>query len=81
MSCLRSAWYAAIALDGVKAKARAEQLAPVIRELHRDGYTLNGMAIELEKRKVPTPGGGKWHRQIVKRIVERIDRNASTSAI
>jgi hypothetical protein len=30
------------------------------------------MAVELEKRKVPTPGGGKWHRQIVKRIVQRL---------
>jgi DNA invertase Pin-like site-specific DNA recombinase len=55
-----------------EAKARAEQLGPVIRELQRDGYSFNGMAVELEKLKVPTPGGGKWHRQIVKRIVQRL---------
>jgi DNA invertase Pin-like site-specific DNA recombinase len=55
-----------------EAKVRAEQLAPLIRELRRDGYSFNGMAVELEKREVPTPGGGKWHRQIVKRIVQRL---------
>ena len=49
-----------------------EQLAPLIRELRRDGYSFNGMAVELEKREVPTPGGGKWHRQIVKLIVQRL---------
>jgi len=55
-----------------EAKVCAEQLAPVIRDLRRNGYSFNGMAVELEKREVPTPGGGKWHRQIVKRIVQRI---------
>jgi hypothetical protein len=37
------------------AQVRAEQLAPRIRELQRDGYSFNGMAAELHKRKVPTP--------------------------
>jgi len=36
-------------------QARAEQLAPRISELQRDGYSFNGMAAELDKRKVPTP--------------------------
>jgi DNA invertase Pin-like site-specific DNA recombinase len=44
-----------------EAKARAEQLAPVIRELQRNGYTMRGIASELEKRKVPTPRAGAWH--------------------
>ncbi len=56
-----------------EAKDRAEQLAPVIRELQRDGYSMRGMAVELEKRKVPTPRGGSWHPQLVKRIAERLD--------
>jgi DNA invertase Pin-like site-specific DNA recombinase len=56
-----------------EAKARAEQIAPVIRELQRDGYSMRGIAVELDKRKVETPRGGAWHPQLVKRIVERID--------
>jgi DNA invertase Pin-like site-specific DNA recombinase len=56
-----------------EAKARAEQLAPVIRELQRDGYSMRGIAVELDKRKVPTPRGGAWHPQLVSRIVQRLD--------
>jgi hypothetical protein len=55
-----------------EAKARAERLEPVIRELQRDGYSMRGMADELTKRKVETPRGGAWHPQLVKRIVERL---------
>jgi hypothetical protein len=32
----------------------SDQYAPVIRELQRDGYSMRGMAGELEKRKVST---------------------------
>jgi DNA invertase Pin-like site-specific DNA recombinase len=56
-----------------EAKARAEQLAPIIRGLQRDGYSMRGIANELEKRKVPTTRGGAWHPQLVKRIVERLE--------
>ncbi len=58
-----------------EAKARAEQYAPIIRELQRDGYSMRGMAGELEKRKVPTPRGGAWHPQLVKRVVQRLNAN------
>jgi DNA invertase Pin-like site-specific DNA recombinase len=57
-----------------EAKARAEQLAPVIREMQKRGYSIRGMAIELDKRKVPTPRGGSWHPQLVKRIVGRLEQ-------
>jgi DNA invertase Pin-like site-specific DNA recombinase len=56
-----------------EAKARAGQYAPIIRELQQRSYTMRGMAVELTKRKVPTPRGGTWHPQLVKRIVERLD--------
>jgi DNA invertase Pin-like site-specific DNA recombinase len=59
-----------------EAKIRAEQIAPIIRELQRDGYSFNGMAVELEKRNMPTPRGGSWHPQLVKRIVQRLDTKA-----
>ncbi len=60
-----------------EAKARAEQLAPLIRELQRDGYSMRGIAGELNKRKVETPRGGAWHPQLVKRIVQRLEVGAS----
>jgi hypothetical protein len=53
-----------------------EQLAPIVRELQRDGYSIRGIAAELDKRKVETPRGGSWHPPLVKRIVGRL--NAGT---
>ena len=32
-----------------------EQYAPIIRDLQRDGYSMRGIATELDKRKVKTP--------------------------
>ena len=55
-----------------EAKGRAEQIAPVIRELQRNGYSMRGIAVELDKRKMPTPRGGSWYPQLVKRIVQRL---------
>jgi hypothetical protein len=34
-----------------EAKARAEQLAPVIGEMQRRSYSLRGIAVELDRRK------------------------------
>ena len=59
-----------------EAKARAEQIAPVIRELQQQGYSMRGMADELDRRKVQTPRGGAWHPQLVKRIVQRLEQVA-----
>ena len=56
-----------------EAKVRAEQLTPLIRDFQKRGYTLRGIANELEKRKVQTPRGGSWHPQLVKRIMQRLD--------
>lgn len=56
-----------------EAKARAEQLAPVIRDLQLQGYSMRGIAIELDKRKLPMPCNGSWHPQLVKRVIERLD--------
>ncbi len=48
---------------------------PIIRELQRDGYSMRGIAGELNKRKVETPRGGAWHPQLVKRMVQRLDKH------
>ena len=55
-----------------EAKARAEELASIIREMQQSSYSMRRMAIELTKRKVQTPRGGSWHPQLVRRIVERL---------
>jgi DNA invertase Pin-like site-specific DNA recombinase len=55
-----------------EAKARAGELAPVVRDLQAKGYSLRGMATELTRRKVKTPRGGQWSAQTVKMVVGRL---------
>lgn len=55
-----------------EAAQRANALAPVIRELHQRGLTLRAMAAELNKRKVDTPRGRKWHPETVARLIDRL---------
>jgi hypothetical protein len=43
-----------------EARQRAMQLQPVIAELKGRGLSLAKIASELNKRKVPTPRGGRW---------------------
>jgi DNA invertase Pin-like site-specific DNA recombinase len=42
-----------------EARQRAEALKPVITELQGEGLSLSKIAGELNKRKVPTPRGGR----------------------
>jgi DNA invertase Pin-like site-specific DNA recombinase len=56
-----------------EARERAKQLAPLIHDLQQQGYSLRDIAAELDKRKVATPRGGKWHPQLVQRIVQRLE--------
>jgi hypothetical protein len=49
-----------------EAKARAAELAPVVRDLQAKRYTLRGIAAELTRRKIATPRGGRWSAQTVK---------------
>jgi DNA invertase Pin-like site-specific DNA recombinase len=56
-----------------EARERAKQLAPLIRDLQQQGHSLRDIAAELDKRKVATPRGGRWHPQLVQRIVQRLE--------
>jgi DNA invertase Pin-like site-specific DNA recombinase len=56
-----------------EARERAKQLAPIIRELREQGCSLREIAVELERRNVATPRGGRWHPQLVQRIVQRLE--------
>jgi DNA invertase Pin-like site-specific DNA recombinase len=62
-----------------EAQARAKELAPIIRELRRQGLSLNEMAAELNRRNITTPLGGDWHPQTVKRVVQRLDKRRGSN--
>jgi hypothetical protein len=57
-----------------RADARASQLAPIVAELRRGGITSwYGIAMELNKRGVPTASGrGIWDPGHVRRLLERL---------
>ena len=52
------------------ALARAKELRPVLIELA--GMSARAAALELNKRQIETPAGGRWHAQTVSRIRERL---------
>jgi DNA invertase Pin-like site-specific DNA recombinase len=53
-----------------EAKARAEALRPILAELN--GLSARAIAVELNKRNVPTPNGGPWHSMTVIRVQRRL---------
>lgn len=53
-----------------EAGERAQALAGVFAEL--SGFSARAAAEELNKRKVPTPAGGKWHATQVIRVRDRL---------
>jgi hypothetical protein len=56
------------------ANTRAEALGPTILKLRKAGLTVEAIARELNKRKLPTPLGAKWHRTSVGRLLQRFER-------
>jgi DNA invertase Pin-like site-specific DNA recombinase len=61
-----------------EARARAVELAPLLRELQQQGLSLAAIAGELAKRGVPTPRGGAWHPQMVVRLIERLNEGGAS---
>ena len=55
-----------------EARRRAEQLQPVIAELKGNGLSLAKIAAELNKRRVPTPRGGRWDHSSVRNVLKRL---------
>jgi DNA invertase Pin-like site-specific DNA recombinase len=53
------------------AMERARQLGPLLAELKHAGMSARRMAAELTARGIPTPNGGKWHGQTVRRMIVR----------
>jgi len=51
---------------------RADQIKSLLAELAGSGMTTRRIAAELTARGIPTPLGGRWHPQTVKRVMERV---------
>lgn len=51
-----------------------------IHELYRRGVSHEAIAQELNRRKVPTYAGKRWHRQTVTRLIDRILKRRSGSS-
>jgi hypothetical protein len=57
------------------AEAKAEVLAPTVRELQAQGFdTLGAIARELNAREIPTSRGSKWISTSVKRLLGHLER-------
>jgi DNA invertase Pin-like site-specific DNA recombinase len=55
------------------ANAQAKALTPTILELRSSGVTsVRALAAELNRRKVPSARGGKWHATSVARLLARV---------
>ena len=55
-----------------EARDRTKQLEPVMRDLQNKGYSMNRIAKELNKRKVPTPRRGRWDHSSVRNVLKRL---------
>lgn len=71
----------AVARDGAMASAktrsaaamaRAQDVAPTIRELQRQGMSLRRIAEELTRRGIPAARGGAWSASTVSRLLGRV---------
>jgi DNA invertase Pin-like site-specific DNA recombinase len=51
---------------------RADQIKSLLAELAGSGMTTRRIAQELTARGIPTPLGGRWHPQTVKRVMDRV---------
>jgi hypothetical protein len=57
-----------------EALARAEQLRPILAELAH--LSARAAADELNRRKIETPAGGRWHGLTIQRVRERLKGGA-----
>jgi hypothetical protein len=66
---------AARALGTARTKAKADlyasKIAPVIRELQREGASLRAISKALKERGIPCPRGGQWQATSVKNVLAR----------
>ena len=64
---------AAVAAVKAGADAHAQQLAPVVEQLRKEGHvSLPAIARELNERGMVTPRGGRWHPSSVRNLLLRL---------
>lgn len=55
------------------AQSFARSLEPTIRSLQAEGFaTVRALTDEMNRRTIPSPGGGKWHLPSVHRLLTRL---------
>src|SRR5262249_46240506 len=64
-----------------EARQREKELEPIIREFQEKGYSRNRIAAELNKRRVPTPRGGRWDHSTVRNVLERLEASKTDDAV
>ena len=64
-----------------EAVRQARELNSVIEEIRDSGITgIQKIADEMNRRKIPTARGGKWHRTSVMRLLQRVE-NVDSSVV
>jgi DNA invertase Pin-like site-specific DNA recombinase len=63
-----------------EAVAFAETLRPLFVEFGQQGLSLTAIAAELNRRKVATASGGKWHAMTAGRVAQRLAGKSGASA-
>lgn len=57
-----------------EAEARAQQLAPVVLDLRRQGFSVRQVAERLNAEGVPSAQGARWHPSSVHAVLKRLNR-------
>ena len=72
---------ASVAVRQAQAAQRANDLAPIVKELQASGATsLRAIAAGLNERNIPTARGGEWSATQVARLLEDIERPFDVAA-
>lgn len=59
------------------ARARAQQLRPIVEEFERSGLTYREMVVRLNARgEAPPSGRGQWQVRALRRLVDRVRRSS-----
>ncbi|RKX81679.1 MAG: hypothetical protein DRP58_11550 [Spirochaetes bacterium] len=52
-----------------------QEIIRVIKQLKSSGFSIRGIAGELNKRLIPTKNNGIWHANMVRKILARVSTN------
>ncbi len=67
----KSAAEASAAVRQAKAAQHAAAVAPILAQLSESGLNVREIAVDLNRRRVPSPSGQAWYPEQVRRTVAR----------